>query len=98
MPTATPRKIAAEASAFLVVPPTLPETSDRPSTKTALDDPVKSVVPDDQLANRSRTTAVISQYPIRRGAVPDAQRSIAKPMTVRHVMPAMSRVCAAVQP
>ena len=41
-PTATPTKIAAEERVFLVVPPTFPDTSERPSTNAALDDPVKS--------------------------------------------------------
>lgn len=34
--------MAAEERVFLVVPPTLPDTRDRPSTNAALDDPVKS--------------------------------------------------------
>lgn len=42
LPTATPRKMAADARTFLVDPPTLPVMSDRPRTKTALDEPVRS--------------------------------------------------------
>ena len=40
LPAATPKKTAAEASAFLVVPPRLPETSERPTTKVAFEAPV----------------------------------------------------------
>jgi hypothetical protein len=42
LPTATPMKMDAEVSIFLVVPPTLPDTRDRARTKTALEDPVRS--------------------------------------------------------
>lgn len=42
LPSATPRKIAADARVFLVAPPTLPEMRERARTKTALEDPVRS--------------------------------------------------------
>jgi hypothetical protein len=44
LPTATPMKMDAEVSIFLVVPPTLPDTRERASTKTALEEPVRSFV------------------------------------------------------
>jgi hypothetical protein len=44
LPVATPRKMEADARAFLVVPPTFPETRERARTKTALLAPVRSVV------------------------------------------------------
>lgn len=39
-PAATPKNTAALAIAFLVVPPTFPDTRERPTTKVALEAPV----------------------------------------------------------
>lgn len=44
LPTATPTKMTALAMTFLVVPPTLPVTSESARLKTALDAPVKSAI------------------------------------------------------
>ena len=42
-PVATPKKTAALAIAFLVWPPTLPDSRESPSTKVALEAPVSPI-------------------------------------------------------
>lgn len=79
LPAATPKNTAALAIAFLVVPPTFPDTRERPTTKVALEAPVIPVV-HYQPVTRDGNCHV--QNPARRVAVFFPQATMANPATV----------------
>lgn len=88
-PAATPKNTAALAIAFLVVPPTFPDTRERPTTKVALEAPVIPVV-HYQPVTRDGNCHV--QNPARRVAVFFPQATMANPATVGMLVATINQV------